>query len=172
MFRLHHYLRIYEPSIKSFKRIIQFVRTPSKHKLSPAKRHEYARPSGAYQINNIQGSEMSKPFCSVAPRPSNHQSNSWLFLSISSVRRRNCTTESLERTWPSARASGLTIKKRAREFAHCWCRKIRLPSASVITFDVRTSTYLCTVAPRYIPTYYYTVWSCIFGTYLGSTYEV
>ena len=69
MFRLHHYLRIYEPSIKSFKRIIQFVRTPSKHELSPAKRHEYARPSGADRINNIQGSEMSKPFCSVEPRP-------------------------------------------------------------------------------------------------------
>ena len=69
MFRLHHYLRIYEPSIKSFKRIIQFVRTPSKHELSPAKRHGYARPSGANRINNIQGSEMSKPFCSVEPRP-------------------------------------------------------------------------------------------------------
>ena len=75
---------------------------------------------------------------------------------LSSVRRRNCTTESLERTWPSARASGLTIKKRAREFAHCWCRKIRLPAASVITFHVRTpSTYLCTIQllrATYLPT--------------------
>ena len=151
MFRLHHYLRIYEPSIKSFKRIIQFVRTPSKHELSPAKRHEYARPSGAYQINNIQGSEMSKPFCSVAPRPSNHQPNSWLFLSISSVRRRNCTTESLERTWPSARASELTNKKRARDSpivdVKRSCRL--LPTTCPVTS--RTHVYVhCTAT--YLPT--------------------
>ena len=52
--------------------IVQVVRTPSKHELLPAIRHEYARSSEANRINNNQGSEMSKPFCSVAPRPSNH----------------------------------------------------------------------------------------------------
>ena len=154
MFRLHHYLRIYEPSIKSFKRIIQFVRTPSKHELSPAKRHEYARPYGANRINIIQGSEMSKPLCSVAPRPSNHQSNSWLFLSISSVRRRNCTTESLERTWPSARASEPTIKKRARDSPIVDVKRSCLASCLQHALSRFTYAHLCTLH-HYIPTYYY-----------------
>ena len=71
---------------------------------------------------------MSKPFCSVLPRPTTNLTPG-SSCQLSSVRRRNCTTESLERTWPSARASEPTIKKRARDFAHCWCQKILSPPA-------------------------------------------
>ena len=92
----------------------------------------------------------------------------------SSVRKRNCSTESLERTWPSVEASEQKIKRRGRQSAHGhgWFLKILASFLVQATWPPALSRFTyARLLHRYILTYYYTVWSCIFGKNL-TTYEV